>query len=404
MKIQNQIFLAAALGLFMGLLLHFFQVPPHFYSFLDWFGKLFIRLLKMVAVPLIVASLVVGVISLKTTAELRAMGIRTLCYFLSTTFIAVVIGLSCVNLIRPGVGVEIFSQESPAFERQPIGEMILEFVPDNIFAALAKMEFVPIILFSLFLGVLLISLKGKGKPIADFFVTLNEMMLLGVDWVMKLAPFGVFALLASVVAKMGFSLFVTLGKYMMTVVMGLLLHGVIVLPVLFLFLARRNIASYLRAMLPALSTAFSTSSSAATLPLTIECAQKEGKISKQTAGFVLPLGATMNMDGTALYEAVAAVFIAQVYGIALSLGDQLLIVVTATLASVGAAAIPSAGLVTMAIVLNAVGLPLEGIALIVGVDRLLDMCRTTVNVWGDSVGAAIVDRQSGWSYSSSGRG
>ncbi len=397
MKIQNQIFLAVGLGLFVGLALNLFQIPSHFYSFLDWFGKLFIRLLKMVTIPLIVASLIVGVISLKTTEKLRAMGIRTLCYFLSTTVIAVVIGLIAVNLIRPGVGVEAFSQERPVWERQSIGEMILEFVPENIFSALVKMEFIPIILFSLFLGVILTSLKGKGKPIEDFFVSLNQVMLLGVDWIMRLSPFGVFALLASVVAKLGFPIFVTLGKYMLTVLIGLGVHGGIVLPAIFLFLARRNIVSYVKAMLPALTTAFSTSSSAATLPLTMDCAEKEGKISKESAGFVLPLGATINMDGTALYEAVAAVFIAQVYNIALSFGDQLIIVVTATLASVGAAAIPSAGLVTMAIVLNAVGLPLEGIALIVGVDRLLDMCRTTVNVWGDSVGAAIVDRQMGLS-------
>lgn len=396
MKIQNQIFLAVVLGLGIGLLLNVFQVPPEFYSFLDWIGKLFIRLLKMITVPLIVASLIVGVTSLKTTEKLREMGLKTLVYYLITTAIAVVIGLVLVNVIQPGVGVENFAagdEAVPAFEKKSIGEMVLEFVPVNIFSALVDMQFIPIILFSLILGILITALKGKAKPVEDVFVALNHLMLKLVDWIMLLAPIGVFALLSSIVAKLGFSIFVTLGKYVLTVFSGLVVHGMIVLPLLLVFFARKNVFTYFKAMMPALSTAFSTSSSAATLPLTMECAENEGKVSKESAGFVLPLGATMNMDGTAIYEAVAAVFIAQVYGIALTFGDQLIIVLTATLSSIGAAAVPSAGLVTMAIVLKAVGLPLEGIALVVGVDRVLDMCRTTVNVWGDSIGAAIIDKQ-----------
>ena len=349
MKIQNQIFLAVLLGLVGGLLLNIYQVPE-ITAILDWIGKLFIRLLKMVCIPLIIASLIVGVNHLKTGEKLRAMGFLTFVYYLATTAVAVTTGLILVNLIRPGDGVEAFAKAeefTPAFDRKPIGEMILEFVPENIFSALANMQFIPIILFSLTLGVILTSLKGKAKPIEDLFEALNKVMLKLVDWIMKLAPIGVFALLSSIVAKLGFSIFVTLGKYVATVFTGLMVHALLTLPFILLFLARRRVFQYFKAMLPALGTAFSTSSSAATLPLTMECAEKEGKISNETAGFVLPLGATMNMDGTAIYEAVAAVFIAQVYGIALTFGDQLVIVLTATLASIGAAAIPSAGLVTM---------------------------------------------------------
>jgi len=395
MKIQNQILLAVGLGLVAGLLMNLFHFPESFIVLLDWIGKIFIRLLKMVTIPLIVASLIVGVNHLKTGEKLRAMGYRTVLYYLATTAIAVIMGLFLVNLIQPGVGVEALASSKevlPSIDRQPISEMILEFVPENIFYALANMQFIPIILFSLLLGILLTSLEGKAKPIEDLFKALNIVMLKMVDWIMLIAPVGVFALLASIVAQLGFSIFATLGKYVATVFIGLVVHGAVVLPLLLLFFARRSVFQYFKAMMPALGTAFSTSSSAATLPLTMDCAQKEGKVSNDSAGFVLPLGATMNMDGTALYEAVAAVFIAQVYGIALSFGDQLIIVLTATFASIGAAAIPSAGLVTMAIVLKAVGLPLEGIALVVGVDRVLDMCRTTVNVWGDSIGAAVVDK------------
>ncbi len=398
MKIQNQILLAVVLGLVVGLLLNLFQAPAEIHGVLGWIGKLFIRMLKMVTVPLIVASLIVGVISLKTTDKLKAIGLKTLCYYLATTAIAVVIGLAVVNLIQPGVGVENFAEiegEMPVFERKPIGDMILEFVPVNIFSALVDMQFIPIILFSLVIGLILTALKTKGKPIADLFVALNAVMLKLVDWIMLLAPIGVFALLSSIVAKLGFSIFVTLGKYVIAVLSGLTLHAVVILPLILFFFAKRSPLAYLKNMFPALSTAFSTASSAATLPVTMECAEKEGKVSKESAGFVLPLGATMNMDGTAMYEAVAAVFIAQVYGIALTFGDQMIIVLTATLSSIGAAAVPSAGLVTMAIVLKAVGLPLEGIALVVGVDRVLDMCRTTINVWGDSIGAAVVDFQMG---------
>lgn len=396
MKIQNQIFLAILAGLIAGLALNLLHVSPESYAILDWIGKLFIRLLKMVTVPLIVASLIVGVNHLKTGEKLREMGLKTLVFYLATTATAVIIGLILVNLIRPGIGLEGFAGEGtgavPEFDRKPLGDMFLEFVPENIFSALVEMQFIPIILFSLVIGMILTSLKGKAKVVEDFFEAMNLVMLKLVDWIMLLAPVGVFALLASIVAKLGFSVFVSLGKYVATVFAGLLVHGFVVLPFILIFFARRSVFQYFRAMAPALGTAFSTASSAATLPLTMSRAEKEGKISNETAGFVLPLGATMNMDGTALYEAVAAVFISQVFGIALSFGDQLIIVLTATLSSIGAAAIPSAGLVTMAIVLKAVGLPLEGIALVVGVDRVLDMCRTTLNVWGDSVGAAVIDK------------
>jgi proton glutamate symport protein len=235
-------------------------------------------------------------------------------------------------------------------------------------------------------------LGDKGRPLTDLFESLNDAMMKLTDWVIRLAPIGVFALLAAVVVDTGPGIFANLGKYMATVLLGLAVHALVTLPLLLKLVGRASPKRFFSAVAPALTTAFSTASSSATLPLSIDCVETRAKVSSRVSSFVLPLGATINMDGTALYESVAAVFIAQVYGIDLSLGQQILIFLTATLAAIGAAGIPSAGLVTMAIVLNAVGLPLEGIGMILAVDRILDMCRTSVNVWGDTVGCAVVAR------------
>jgi proton glutamate symport protein len=238
-------------------------------------------------------------------------------------------------------------------------------------------------------------MRERARPLLDFFQSLNDAMMKMADWIIKLTPVGVFALLAAVVAQTGPSIFANLGKYMVTVLLGLAVHAAITLPLLLKFVGRVNPAHYVPQLAPALTTAFSTSSSSATLPVTIDCVEDRAGVSPRVSSFVLPIGATINMDGTALYESIAAVFIAQVYGIDLTIGQQVLVFLTATLAAIGAAGIPSAGLVTMAIVLNAVGLPLEGIGMILAVDRILDMCRTTVNVWGDAVGCAVVARLEG---------
>jgi Na+/H+-dicarboxylate symporter len=314
-----------------------------------------------------------------------------------TTFAAVLVGLIAVNLLQPGAGAPAMAGDVPDVVRThvTIGSILLNMVPANPVKAMAEMQILPLIVFSLLFGAVLTTMGEKGKPLMDLFESLNEAMMRLTDWVIQLAPVGVFALLAAVVVETGPGIFANLGKYMATVLLGLTVHALITLPLLLKLVGGANPIRFFGRVAPALTTAFSTASSSATLPLTIDCVETKAKVPSRVASFVLPLGATINMDGTALYESVAAVFIAQVYGIDLSLGQQVLIFLTATLAAIGAAGIPSAGLVTMAIVLNAVGLPLEGIGMILAVDRILDMCRTSVNVWGDTVGCVVVARLNG---------
>lgn len=360
-------------------------------------GTIFIALLKMLIVPLIIASMVVGVARVGDIRKLGGLGGRTFVFYIATTWASVLVGLILVNLIRPGAGAPQLAGEVPEAAMTAVGfwDVIIGMIPDNPVRAMANMDILPIIVFSLFLGAILTTLGDKATPLVSFFESLNEAMMKMAHVVIRLTPFGVFALLASVVAETGPSIFANLGKYMLTVLVGLSIHALIVLPLLLKYVGRVSPTSYFTKIAPALTTAFSTASSSATLPLTIDCVQNRAQISNRVSSFVLPIGATINMDGTALYESVAAVFIAQVYGIELSLTQQIIVFLTATLAAVGAAGIPSAGLVTMAIVLNAVGLPLEGIGMILAVDRILDMCRTTVNVWGDTVGCAVISRVEG---------
>jgi Na+/H+-dicarboxylate symporter len=360
-------------------------------------GDLFIRLLKMVIIPLITASMVCGVVSIGNVRALGRIGLRTFVYFLATTLIAVAVGLVLVNALRPGDGFQLPVEQAQIARHEPatITSILTDIIPDNVIGAAADSKFLSVIFFSLVLGVG-ISLAGeKAKPLANLFEALNAVMLKITGWIMCLAPAGVFALMAYVVGTLGWEVIVQLARYMATVLLGLIVHGCVILPLTVLILARCSPLRFVRHMFSALATAFSTASSAAALPLTMECLEVNAGISNKVTSFVAPLGATVNMNGTALYEAVAAMFIAQAYGMEMTLGHQLTIMVTATLAAVGAAAIPSAGLVTMVIVLNAVRLPVEGIAVIFAVDRILDMCRTTVNVWGDCCGAAVIARFEG---------
>ncbi|ASQ90596.1 sodium:dicarboxylate symporter [Prosthecochloris sp. GSB1] len=276
-------------------------------------------------------------------------------------------------------------------------EVLEGLVPSNLFRAMAENDILPIITFSLLLGAVLSTLGEQGRPVIDFFQSLNEAIMKLVHLVMYVAPVGIGALIAGRLGDAGgFAGFLPellkLGSYTLTVIAGLLIHALVTLPLLLKLFGKTGVAGFAKNTSPALLTAFSTASSAATLPLTVECAEEKNGVSPRTAGFVLPLGATINMDGTALYEAVAVIFIAQINGITLGIPELSIVFLTATLAAVGAAGIPEAGLVTMVLVLKAVGLPVEGIALILAVDWFLDRCRTTVNVWGDSVGARIIDR------------
>jgi len=305
--------------------------------------------------------------------------------------------------LRGGTGVKIDLAVASRVrgKRGSIGDvvknMIVGLVPKNLFAAMVNNDVLPIIIFSLVFGGVLTTLGARGRPVLAVFEGLNDAIMKIIHLIMLAAPVGIGALVAGRLGQAGgfrgfWPELTRIGWYAAVVIVGLAVHGIVVLPLVLKIIARRGVCEYAKGMAPALTTAFSTSSSSATLPLTIECATERAGVSERTAGFVLPLGATINMDGTALYEAVAAIFIAQAYGIDLGPVHVLVIFLTATLAAVGAAGIPEAGLVTMVIVLNAVGLPVEGMSLILIIDWFLDRCRTTVNVWGDAVGAAVVDR------------
>ena len=373
----------------------------------EWFqqirfvGTIFLNALKMIVVPLIVASMIVGVASLGDIRRLGRTAGKTLLYYLATTGVSVFIGLIMVNLIRPGSGVEQFGAFVPdlvaeSTERSLV-DVLVGLIPGNIFQAAAETKVLPLIVFSLLFGGVLVAVGRKGRVVLDFFEGVNLAIMKLVTLIMYVAPIGVMALIGSIVADNRESLYQLasgLGWYAATVILGLLIHAVVVLPLMLRSLGHKSPSRYFLNMGQALATAFTTASSSATLPITMEGVRDKNGVDGRAASFVLPLGATINMDGTALYEAVAALFIAQIYGVDLSVVHQVVIFLTATLASIGAAGIPHAGTVTMVFVLTAVGLPLEGIGLIWAIDWFLDRCRTTVNVWGDSVGAAVIGETS----------
>jgi len=369
----------------------------------EWIGEMFLDTLKMLVIPLIVSSMIVGITGLGDIRKVGKAGTITLIYFLSTSGIAVVAGIIVVNIMQPGLGVELITdipEKVAGKESIGITDILKSFVTPNLFESMAKMEILPIIMFSLVFGGVLTTLGEKGKLVISVFDGINIAIMKIVHLVMYFAPLGVFALVSSKLgAAGGGDLFLAellkIGKFAVTVILGLMIHALITLPAILYFVAKQNPLTYFKNMSAALTTALSTASSAATLPVTIECVEEENKISRRTTLFVIPLGATVNMNGTALYESIAAIFIAQMVGIHLGLGDQVLIFLTATLAAIGAAGIPEAGLVTMVIVLQAVGLPLEGIGMLLSIDWFLDRLRTSVNVWGDSIGAAVVDRLEG---------
>lgn len=364
----------------------------------EWLGTLFLNALKMMIIPLIIAAVVTGVASLGDVRKLGRVGGFTVLYYASTTAVAVILGLIIVNIIQPGTGAANLSTEVPATvaARETIGmaDIVLSMVAPNLVAAAAETQLLPLIVFSLVFAAALTTIGERGKTLLAFFEGLNETMMKLVVWIMYFAPVGIFALVASRLGQAGggeafINEISAVGLYVATVLIGLTLHFVLLFVVLRIFAGGG--LEFLRAMLRALLTAFGTASSSATLPLTMECA-KEAGADERAVRFVLPLGATINMDGTALYEAVAVMFIAQAYGFAMGVTEQIVIFLTATLAAIGAAGIPQAGLVTMIIVLTAVNLPLEGIGLLLAVDWFLDRFRTAVNVWGDSVGSAVISR------------
>lgn len=404
-----KILIGMALGVIFGLVMSYVIGGAQFVGdYIKPFGTIFINLLKLIAVPLILASLIKGVSDLKDISKLSQMGGRTIVTYLLTTLTAVTIGLVLVNIIQPGKSisvdtrqelVEAYSSDTKAKqmaaakqkEAGPL-EPLVKVVPSNIFlAASNNSNMLQVIFFALFFGIGMILLPVKKvKPVKKFFDSFNEIILKLIDLIMLAAPYGVFALLAALVVEApSLELFKALGLYAITLLLGLAIMIVVYIIIVRVF-TKKKTSFFMRGIAPAQLLAFSTSSSAATLPVTMECVEDNLGVDEEVASFVLPIGATINMDGTSVYQGVAAVFIAQAFGLDLSLSAQLGIVFTATLASIGTAAVPSAGIVMLVIVLAQAGIPEAGLALIFAIDRPLDMCRTVVNVTGDAAVSMLV--------------
>ena len=409
-----KILIGMSLGVLFGVSFSFIPSGDLFISnYIKPFGTIFINLLKLIAVPLILASLIKGISDLKDISKLSKMGGRTIIIYLITTLTAVTIGLILVNVIKPGKSISVDTRnelveayasdtqakQKAAAKQQELGPLqaLVDMVPSNIFlAASNNRNMLQVIFFALFFGIGMILLNEKKvAPVKNFFDSFNSIILKLIDLIMLSAPYGVFALLAALVVEApSLELFKALALYAITLLLGL--AAMIIIYVLIVqLLTKRKISFFVRGIAPAQLLAFSTSSSAATLPVTMECVEENLGVDKEVASFVLPIGATINMDGTSVYQGVAAVFIAQAFGLDLSLSAQLGIVFTATLASIGTAAVPSAGIVMLVIVLAQAGIPEAGLALIFAIDRPLDMCRTIVNVTGDAAVSMIVGKSIG---------
>ena len=396
LKLHWQILIALGLGILYGL---FFTGAVEYVS---WMGDLFLRALKMIIIPLIITSIVSGVSNIGSAQNLGKLGLKTIAYYILTSLMAILVGLILVNILQPGVGADLGFRknvEGLNVVSDSLGNILLRMIPSNIFEALVSADMLAIIFFSIIVGFFLTRVDDYYKTkLIDLFNGGFELMMKITVFIIHFAPVGIFGIVAGVVAEQKTGLLDIAGRigiYMAAVLLGLIFHGMITLPLLLKLIGRVNPWLHFKGMTTPLITAFSTSSSSATLPLTMESVEHNSGVSNKITSFVLPLGATVNMDGTALYECVAAMFIAQAYGIELSFLQQMIVVITALLASIGAAGIPMAGLVMISVVLSAVGLPLEGVGLILAVDRILDMCRTTVNVWSDSCGAAIIAKSEG---------
>jgi Na+/H+-dicarboxylate symporter len=379
-------------------------------SMFDYVGSIFLNALKMIIVPLITSSIIVGVAGIGSGGNIGALGWRTLLFYGATTFFAILIGLLVINTIAPGYvdgepAGEILALDAPATDISAkiegkgagdVAEVFKRMVPPNIVKAAAEGQMLGMIFFALLFGYFMTHLQHDyAEPLFKFWNGVFHVMMKMTELIMKFAPIGVFGLIAGVVAETGFAAARPLAVFAFAVIAALLIHSLVTLPVLLRFIGRVKPYTTLRFMSPALLTAFSTSSSSATLPVTMDTLEEKVGVSNDVSAFVLPLGATVNMNGTALYECAAAMFLAQAYGLELSLGVQFTIVIIALLTSIGVAGVPSASLVAIAIILNAVGLPVEAIGVLMVFDRVLDMCRTSVNIWGDACCATIVARLRG---------
>ncbi|WMJ72765.1 dicarboxylate/amino acid:cation symporter [Cytophagaceae bacterium ABcell3] len=410
-SLAGWIIIGLVVGLLWGFVASYIGAVNFTQQYIQPFGTIFIRLLQMVAIPLVVSSLITGISRLKDISKLSRMGLRTLLLFFITGTFSILLGLSLVNLTNPGLALPDELRENlmeryggPADDKAEAAQMLqrhpltplVEMVPDNIFAAMSDNgRMLQVVFAALLAGLALVQIPAeKGAVVMQFFEGANELLIKMVGYIMYFAPFGVFALMSAIITETAgdFQLLLALLYYALTVLAGLVLMLLVFYPLLYMKLGGLKYKEFFVAMRPALILAFSTSSSSATLPVTMTRVEKKLGVGPEVAGFVLPLGTTINMDGTALYQAVAAIFIAQVFGFDLSFVQQMVIVLTATLSAVGAAGVPGAGMITLVIVLESVGVPAAGVALIMAPDRILDMCRSIVNVSGDAVASIVMDR------------
>ncbi|MCT4508315.1 MAG: dicarboxylate/amino acid:cation symporter [Tepidibacter sp.] len=402
LSLTMKIFIALGLGLIMGLILN--SMPSGYVKdalLIDGIfrlcGKVFINAIKMLVVPLVFVSLICGASAIGDVKKLGRVGVKTLVFYMITTAVAISIALFIGKFMNPGIGLDmsnIIKQEPTIGQSKSLVDVIISMVPTNPIASMANGQMLPIIVFSLLMGVSMALVREKAQPVIDIFEALNEIVMKMVMVVMEFAPIGVFALIANTFSRVGLGAMANLAKYMLAVIFALIIHAICTYMGVLTFVGRLNPVVFFKKFLPVAGVAFSTASSNATLPVTIEAVENMG-VSKNVASFTLPLGATINMDGTAIMQGVACIFISQVYGIDLSMQALLTIIATATLASVGTAGVPGVGLITLSMVLQSVGLPVEGIALIIGIDRVLDMCRTAINITGDSVCTIVVAKTEG---------
>ena len=404
MGLTSMIFAGLISGLILGVVLNLWV--PHSYIRDDILvdgifyvaGNGFIRLMIMLVVPLVFCSLVCGSSAIGDTKSLGKVGGRTIVFYLATTALAVTVAITVATIIKPGTGLDmsaIEAGEASAAESVSVTDTILNIIPENPIGALADGTMLQIILFALLVGVLLAKMGERAELIANLFNQCNDLMMEMTNMIMGLAPFGVFCMISRTFANLGFDAFVPLLKYMGSVVLGLFVQCFGVYMILLLVFTRLNPVKFLKKFFPVMAFAFSTSTSNATIPMNIDVLEEQIGVSRKISSFTIPLGATINMDGTSIMQGVAVVFAAQAYGMKLGVGGYLTVIATATLASIGTAGIPSVGLVTLSMVFTAVGLPVEAIMLIMGVDRILDMIRTAVNITGDAVCTTIVAHQNG---------
>ncbi|MBE9491330.1 MAG: dicarboxylate/amino acid:cation symporter [Bacteroidetes bacterium] len=370
-------------------------------NYVSWMGDIFLRALKMIIIPLVLSSIISGVANIGNAENLGRLGLKTMLYYIMTSIFAILTGLFLVNIFKPGVGADLNLGQKVDLEvtGDSLGDVLIRIIPDNIFLSFShNTQMLSVIFFAILFGFFITRTGKKSQQVmTDFFNAVFDVMMKLTLFIIKFTPLGIFGLVAEKVAGQDdlIGLMQSMGLYMLVVLMALFMHGFITLPLITRFIGKVNPLKHFNAVKTPLITAFSTSSSNATLPLTIQAVEENDGVSNKVSSFTLPLGATINMDGTALYECVAVMFIAQAYGVELTIIQQIMVVVTALLASIGAAGIPMAGLVMITIILTVVGLPLEGVGLILAVDRILDMFRTATNVWSDSCGAVVIAKSEG---------